>query len=512
MAIDDYPLPVNPLDQPRGPKPTSGSFTSVDAVPGYPGEAAECAAKVAEAIAAARRLAEISANLTDTELTAAAQALAVVTQRAEAALIGVTADAIGRGTVLRSTAAGPAQWVERLSRNEPVATVMGPGVLAGAGPLVPDTDAVTEEPEAPEATEAQIEALGGFEPADATRLAKLAEAVRSPFNQVLSNAITSGVVNSKTAKTALDHVDRVVDVLPKPPADADQPPMRDQVFWFFLLLPPGSGSRAVRELTKRVIAEYNPDDLDKNEDTLRRHESVTWTDLPEGMVRLIADLSPDDAEVIKHAIQSLAAPSPASDCCDNPHHRHSPGSTKTGEPDRRTPGKRRADALLALINAGASAVDTDSETRTSGSARIVITMDFLALIAMLAGAGVSEAGGTISPDTVRRMACDAEIIPMVLGSKGEPLDVGRKVRLVDKGMRRAVIQRDKHCTYQGCSRPPSMCEVHHVVSWWMGGVTSLLNSALLCEAHHRLVHRDNLTATVTATGVTWHYKHSTFAA
>ena len=504
----------------------------MDAAPGYPGEAAECAARVVDAIAAARRLAELSANLTDTELTAAAQALALVNQRAEAALIGVTADAIGRGTILRSTAPGPAQWVERLSRNEPVATVMGPGVVAGVGPLVPDA------PPAPDTTTTngsavEVEAFGGFEPADATRLAKLAEAVRSPFDQVLTNAIISGAVNTKTAKTALDHVDRVVDVLPKLPADSDKPPMRDQVFGFFLLLPPGSGSKAIRELTKRIIAEYSPDDLDNNEDTLRRHESVTWTNLPDGMVRLIADLSPDDAEVIKHAIQSLAAPSPASDCCDNPHHRHNPGSTKTGEPDRRTPGKRRADALVALINAGAGAVDNDSQTKTSGSARIVITMDFLALIAMLNGAGVSEAGGTISPDTARRMACDAEIIPMVLGSKSEPLDVGRKVRLVDKGMRRAVIHRDKHCTYQGCTRPPSMCEffrgprevsergtsgelrgvkVHHVVSWWTGGITSLLNSALLCEAHHRLVHRDNLAATVTPTEVTWHYKHNTIAA
>ena len=95
---------------------------------------------------------------------------------------------------------------------------------------------------------------------------------------------------------------------------------------------------------------------------------------------------------------------------------------------------------------------------------------------------------------------------MVLGSKNQPLNVGRKRRLVENELRRAVIHRDKHCTYAGCDRPPVMCEVHHLIPWYLGGETSLTNSALLCDTHHRIAHRDHLTGTATDTGVTWHYQ------
>ncbi|HET7305916.1 MAG TPA: HNH endonuclease, partial [Segeticoccus sp.] len=46
--------------------------------------------------------------------------------------------------------------------------------------------------------------------------------------------------------------------------------------------------------------------------------------------------------------------------------------------------------------------------------------------------------------------------------------------------------------------------VHHVTHWINGGTTSIDNAALLCERHHVIVHRDNITATVTKTGVRWH--------
>ena len=101
------------------------------------------------------------------------------------------------------------------------------------------------------------------------------------------------------------------------------------------------------------------------------------------------------------------------------------------------------------------------------------------------------------------MACDADLIPVVLGGASEPLDVGRAKRLFTGGLRTAIIHRDRHCTFPGCDRPPDWCDAHHVKPWWAGGETTLTNAALLCARHHTIVHRDLLTATVTPTGVTW---------
>lgn len=86
------------------------------------------------------------------------------------------------------------------------------------------------------------------------------------------------------------------------------------------------------------------------------------------------------------------------------------------------------------------------------------------------------------------LACDAAVIPIVLGGKGQPLDVGRATRTVPDGLRRAVIARDGGCAFPSCDRPPSWCEVHHIKEWELGGETALSNLVTMCKVHHRLLH------------------------
>ena len=94
----------------------------------------------------------------------------------------------------------------------------------------------------------------------------------------------------------------------------------------------------------------------------------------------------------------------------------------------------------------------------------------------------------LSVSTIRRLACDAEIIPAVLGSKSEPLDVGRAKRLVTLAIWAALVIRDRHCAFPGCDRPPLMCHAHHILHWISGGETKLDNLVLLCGHHHRVIH------------------------
>ena len=91
-------------------------------------------------------------------------------------------------------------------------------------------------------------------------------------------------------------------------------------------------------------------------------------------------------------------------------------------------------------------------------------------------------------ETARRLACDAGIIPVVLGSRGEPLDIGRLSRTVPTGMRRALELRDGGCRFAGCDRPAHWCEAHHILFWARGGPTCLTNLVLLCRHHHAMVH------------------------
>ena len=73
-----------------------------------------------------------------------------------------------------------------------------------------------------------------------------------------------------------------------------------------------------------------------------------------------------------------------------------------------------------------------------------------------------------------------------------------------RSQRLALVARDHGCSFDGCTVPATWCDAHHVVHWRHGGCTSVDNGALLCPKHHTEVHDRELTATVTALGVTWH--------
>ena len=102
--------------------------------------------------------------------------------------------------------------------------------------------------------------------------------------------------------------------------------------------------------------------------------------------------------------------------------------------------------------------------------------------------GGPEAGTLLAPETVRRLACDATIIPAVLGVAGAVVDLGTEVRLFTAAQIKWLWLRDGHCTYPGCDMPGQWADAHHLVHWADGGPTELLNAALLCERHHTIVH------------------------
>ena len=89
-----------------------------------------------------------------------------------------------------------------------------------------------------------------------------------------------------------------------------------------------------------------------------------------------------------------------------------------------------------------------------------------------ARAACLDFGGTVSPESLRMLCCDAAVVPVVLDGKGQPLDVGRITRTIPDGLRRAVAARDRGCAHPGCGRPASWCEVHHIVEWENGGPTT----------------------------------------
>ena len=99
----------------------------------------------------------------------------------------------------------------------------------------------------------------------------------------------------------------------------------------------------------------------------------------------------------------------------------------------------------------------------------------------------SESGTLNRRDTEVEL-CDATVARIITDPDGYPLDVGHETRLINPGLRAALITRDGGCLIPGCTIPASWSDAHHVIPWSAGGETSLQNLALACRRHHRAIH------------------------
>ena len=176
-----------------------------------------------------------------------------------------------------------------------------------------------------------------------------------------------------------------------------------------------------------------------------------WGD--DGMLRIEARLRPEDGAALLTALAAAEAD-------DAPLPRPA----------------RRAQALVALAGGGTSPgsevvvhVDADSLTSEQISERCAV-----------------ENGPALAPETARRLGCDASIVTIV-ERDGRPLSVGRRTRVINPALRRALRSRDPVCQFPGCTHTRYL-HAHHIMHWAHGGPTELDNLIQLCSHHHQLVH------------------------
>ncbi|MDQ0864183.1 HNH endonuclease [Arthrobacter globiformis] len=193
--------------------------------------------------------------------------------------------------------------------------------------------------------------------------------------------------------------------------------------------------------------------------------------------------------------------------------------------DHRSQGQKRLDGLVGACQ---TALTTDTLPANGGHRpQILVTINYRALLAEVQqrqgaqwfqaaqwsqggqgprpgytgrtgdGTALLAYGGPVNPATIRKIACDADIIPVVLGSEGRILDVGRASRVFPPHIRKAIMARDQGCAFPGCTIPAPWCEAHHITYWSRGGTTGTGNGVLLCSHHHHLIHKEHWTIEVT---------------
>jgi hypothetical protein len=121
------------------------------------------------------------------------------------------------------------------------------------------------------------------------------------------------------------------------------------------------------------------------------------------------------------------------------------------------------------------------------AATVVVTIDHTVLQGALKAAHV-DTNENLSAGEARRLACNAAVLPAVLGGRSVALDLGHTARLFSESQRIAKGLEHNTCAATGCERPYAWCELHHRRPWAHGGNTHLANAIPLCHRHHQWIH------------------------
>jgi Domain of unknown function (DUF222) len=263
----------------------------------------------------------------------------------------------------------------------------------------------------------------------------------------------------------LEHTAAVVRALLTLPID-----MREVVEPVLLL---ACDENTPEEVTKLVDELLEGMGYDKESDRRRERRftqrGVDFHAVAHRTYAMTGTLMPEVAEVLKLALHAA--------------------DPQGGEEDTRTPRQRMHDALAVIAQHFLEHADVP--IANGERPRLVVTIrreDLQLEGAAGVAAMASLASGTKIPlETARRLACDAGVIPVVLGGRSEVLDLGRTSRGFSSACRKAaLIQQGGKCAYPKCRRPVMEC--HHIVWWSRGGASNLDNAAWLCAFHHWLVH------------------------
>jgi hypothetical protein len=312
----------------------------------------------------------------------------------------------------------------------------------------------------------------------ATRLATGLET-----HDLTRQALANGQVHVEQAEAILHALTELPSDLDPELVNQAQTHLLEQAAWF--------DAKALKHLGRHILEVVSPAAADAHEATLlqrEEHDAATATrftmyDDGHGKVHGKFTLDSLTGAMLKKHLYALAAP------------KHRAATTGPLGERRPTP-KRLGHAFTELIQR----YPAKKLPKTGGlNATVVVLMSLETLMGDLQAAHL-DTGETISPGQARRLACEAGIIPAVLGGKSEVLDLGRKERFATQPQRIAKTIQARGCEIEGCDWPPGMTHLHHLTRWIDGGQTNLDDLIMICPPHHSRAHDTRYTMTRQTTG------------
>jgi hypothetical protein len=242
-------------------------------------------------------------------------------------------------------------------------------------------------------------------------------------------------------------------------------------------------TRNCRDMAKGIRARHNARaDADELEQQRQQSKVSRWVDRQTGMHKTLIECDPVTDRQIWSAVQAARG--------------------RLRRRDQQTGGARTSWDRLTVD----AVVDAVSSRASNGRSGLVVHIDLETLTGGRHDATLCEtdSGVSVPVDTARRVACESDIIPVVLNGGGVVLDEGRAKRLATAAQRTAIEAMQATCSHPDCTVSIDDCRIHHLRPWSDGGPTDLSDLAPVCETHHHMVHEGGWIFTMTPDRVgTW---------
>jgi hypothetical protein len=227
---------------------------------------------------------------------------------------------------------------------------------------------------------------------------------------------------------------------------------------------------------------------------LHRQRHLTVSPNLDGSVTLMVELSKEQADLVIKALELAGARNADSDrafLSDGCSEKELSEMDDNGSREPSELQQQQADALVELARTYLVGGTGDTNMESGGSRRSCTADHYQVTVHVderaLRGEPDEHSKSDLPIETVRRLCCDGSIVPLVRDETGKPARLGRKHRVVNSQLRRALLARDRGCRFPGCTNAKWL-DAHHVVHWADGGETAPDNLVMLCSAHHRLLH------------------------
>jgi hypothetical protein len=290
----------------------------------------------------------------------------------------------------------------------------------------------------------------GLSPSDVKRAAETSRLLREA--PAVGAAFEGGVIGQAAAGIV---VDALVHIAP-----ARQPVVEAEL----LAVAEQGDLAALRRAVTRAISREDHEELAERERRRHARRSFRMAEVEDDALVLSARFYGIDKETVRTAIDAFAR--------------------FAGPGDRRASEQRLADGFVQLCLVALRAGEAPTQHGVRPHVSVVVDAETLRRRTGLVETAMT---GPLPVESMFWLFQDCSVTRIDLDPDRVPADISQAKRNPNTALWRALVARDRGCTWNGCDAPPAWCQVAHgMIPWHLSGKLKLSDAALLCHRHHRL--------------------------